>query len=102
MCVKWNDAEGNCEDEANVALVEDNGVRWYAVTIGKRVGVFNHWCVIFLSVVTMLISPLASRTIVSPLVTSISGSCSSRYSSRTAAEVAFGHALATHAVHIVD
>ena len=52
MCVKWNEAEGNGNsgvDEVDVGPVEDNRVHWYAVTIGKCVGVFNHWCVVFLS-----------------------------------------------------
>ena len=65
MCVKWNESEGNGDsavDDANVGLAEDNGVRWYAVTIGKRVGVFNHWCVIFLSMLfSMLISSLLGQ-----------------------------------------
>ena len=47
MCVKWNEAEENSEDEGNVG--EDSGVHWYAVTVGKRVGVYKGWCVMFLS-----------------------------------------------------
>lgn len=45
---------------------------------------------------------LTSRTIVSPLVTSVSGACSSRHPSRAAAEVAFARALATHLVRLVE
>ena len=45
---------------------------------------------------------LPSRTIVSPLVTSVSGACSSRHPSRAAAEFAFARALATHLVRLVE
>ncbi|KAF9471565.1 hypothetical protein BDN70DRAFT_901250 [Pholiota conissans] len=64
--------------------VNDPTVRWYAVTVGRRVGVFPHW------------------TSVGPYVIGVQGSTNMRYGSKAAADAAFYDAVRNDAVRIVN
>jgi hypothetical protein len=104
ICAPLSESEGlpgAVPNQPNGGSSEDNAVRWYTVTAGRRIGVFNQWYVACpRRVSTILI--YFTRATVAPLVVSVSGACFSRYPSRAAAEAAFSLALGNHTVRLIE
>lgn len=65
--------------------------RWYVITVGRETGVFQGWYVSHSFIITTLI--LFARHNVHVHVIGVPGACFGRYSSQSAAQVAYAQAL---------
>jgi hypothetical protein len=65
---------------------------WYAITVGRRVGVFNDWCVVTLQTIVSY-TYSSYRLAIAPHVREVSGAAFKKYLSRTEASAAFNVVL---------
>lgn len=88
--------------EGSRTLPVHSDERWYCVTVGRQVGVFNGPYVLVLlhyDFVYIYSSPLVSENVIG-LVTGVSGACYPRHSSEASARAAFASALARNQVQV--
>jgi hypothetical protein len=94
--VTTNPAQANPVPPANA--VNTVGGKWFSVTRGHQVGVFQSWFVVMLFR-TSLVFTISVRLTVAPLVNGVPGSVYNKYPSEAAARTAYDQALAAGNVH---
>jgi hypothetical protein len=86
-CAIPNQGGSSVHNGGSIPSVSQSG-RWYMVSRGRNVGIFNEWSISFFFL-KYNITILYFRHTVFSLVNGISGSCHKRYPSKAAAQAAF-------------